>query len=165
MKIKVLTSCAVILVSGITYAGEIFKCTNEKSEVYYNDKPCPVNDIEKKMQAVKDPENPYKYESNSSSDVENKKFTASKSMKQSPDELKKEKLASDSISKNNSQSIHNVNNTVEVISNNQNNSNKKLSYSPNTLSEEQQKSKEISNRSNRDNNTASIGVLEIEANK
>lgn len=38
---------------------EIFKCTNAKDEVYYNDKPCPVDDVEKKLNAVKDPTNGY----------------------------------------------------------------------------------------------------------
>ena len=33
----------------------IFKCTNIKGAVYYNDRPCPVTDKEKKMRAVKDP--------------------------------------------------------------------------------------------------------------
>ncbi len=35
----------------------IFKCINNKEEVYYNDKPCPVRDKETKIRAVKDPAN------------------------------------------------------------------------------------------------------------
>ncbi len=38
---------------------EIFKCTNEQGKVFYNDKPCPVTDKEKKIMAEKDVENGY----------------------------------------------------------------------------------------------------------
>ncbi|MEE9351254.1 MAG: hypothetical protein V3U78_03250 [Thiotrichaceae bacterium] len=38
---------------------EIFKCTNGAGEVYYNDKPCPVLDKEKKMRSEKDVANGY----------------------------------------------------------------------------------------------------------
>jgi len=38
---------------------EIFKCTNKQGAVYYNDKPCPVLDDEKKMRAEKDVINGY----------------------------------------------------------------------------------------------------------
>ncbi len=37
----------------------IYKCTNAKAEVYYNDKPCPVTNIEKKFKSVKDPQGGY----------------------------------------------------------------------------------------------------------
>ena len=37
----------------------IYKCVNAKAEVYYNDKPCPLNDKESKIKAVKDPEGGY----------------------------------------------------------------------------------------------------------
>ena len=50
---------ALIIISGASNAGEIFKCTNKNSEVYYNDKPCPVNDVESKFKSVKDPTNGY----------------------------------------------------------------------------------------------------------
>ena len=35
--------------------GKIFKCTNSKGSVFYNDRPCPKNNKEKKLRAVKDP--------------------------------------------------------------------------------------------------------------
>lgn len=38
---------------------EIYKCTNAKGSVYYNDKPCSVKDEEKKMNAVNDVVNGY----------------------------------------------------------------------------------------------------------
>jgi len=37
----------------------IYKCTNAKQEIYYNDKPCPIKDEEKEFKAVKDPVNGY----------------------------------------------------------------------------------------------------------
>ena len=37
----------------------IYKCVDANAEVYYNDKPCPVTDIERKIKAVKDPEGGY----------------------------------------------------------------------------------------------------------
>ena len=39
---------------------KIYKCENDQSQVYYNDKPCPVADEETKMRAVKDVVNGYK---------------------------------------------------------------------------------------------------------
>lgn len=38
---------------------EIFKCTNTKGAVYYNDKPCPVKHKQKKMKTEKDVVNGY----------------------------------------------------------------------------------------------------------
>ena len=38
---------------------EIFKCTNKQGKVYYNDKPCPVESDEEKLQNEKDPVNGY----------------------------------------------------------------------------------------------------------
>jgi len=38
---------------------EIFKCTNSKGGVYYNDKHCPVKDKEQELKAVKDVANGY----------------------------------------------------------------------------------------------------------
>lgn len=49
---------------------EIFKCTNEQGAVFYNDKPCPVKDKEKKFNSVKDPKNGYIQEK-----PQNKKIT------------------------------------------------------------------------------------------
>jgi len=37
----------------------IYKCVNAQAEVYYNDKPCPVTEIERKLKAAKDPEGGY----------------------------------------------------------------------------------------------------------
>jgi len=37
----------------------IYKCTNAKQEVYYNDKPCPAKDDQSEFEAVKDPVNGY----------------------------------------------------------------------------------------------------------
>ena len=37
----------------------IYKCVNLQAEVYYNDKPCPVTNIERKIRSVKDPEGGY----------------------------------------------------------------------------------------------------------
>lgn len=34
--------------------GKIFKCTNNQGEVYYNDKPCPIEDDEKTLRSEKD---------------------------------------------------------------------------------------------------------------
>ena len=33
----------------------IYKCVNLNAEVYYNDKPCPLTDIESQIKAAKDP--------------------------------------------------------------------------------------------------------------
>lgn len=38
---------------------EIFKCTNKTGDVYYNDKPCPIKDDEKKIRNEKDVLNGY----------------------------------------------------------------------------------------------------------
>jgi hypothetical protein len=38
---------------------EIFKCTNKQGKVYYNDKPCPVESDEEKIQNEKDPSSGY----------------------------------------------------------------------------------------------------------
>lgn len=42
-----------------TAEANIFKCTNEKGAVYYNDKPCPVKNKQKKIKAEKDVVNGY----------------------------------------------------------------------------------------------------------
>ena len=38
---------------------QIYKCTNFEGAVYYNDKPCPIKDREKKIKATKDVVNGY----------------------------------------------------------------------------------------------------------
>jgi len=47
-----------LLAPNLTKAA-IFKCVNKKGDVYYNDKPCPENNKETKLKAVKDPKNGY----------------------------------------------------------------------------------------------------------
>lgn len=37
----------------------IYKCVKANSDVYYNDKPCPVADVETELSSVKDPVNGY----------------------------------------------------------------------------------------------------------
>ena len=36
---------------------QIYKCVNNQEQVFYNDKPCPMKHVEKKMKSVKDPKN------------------------------------------------------------------------------------------------------------
>ncbi len=50
----------------VSAQAEIFKCTNPSGAIYYNDKPCPVNDKQKTMKAEKDVVNGYqpKFEKN-----------------------------------------------------------------------------------------------------
>ncbi|MEE9445139.1 MAG: hypothetical protein V3V19_05690 [Cocleimonas sp.] len=43
----------------VTTEAQIFKCSNENGEVYYNDKPCPIEDEEKKIRNEKDVLNGY----------------------------------------------------------------------------------------------------------
>lgn len=38
---------------------KIYKCVNVNGEVFYNDKPCSVTEIESQMKAIKDPKNGY----------------------------------------------------------------------------------------------------------
>ena len=40
-----------------TSQAAIFKCVNAQDEVFYHDKPCPVNHEEKSLKHIKDPEN------------------------------------------------------------------------------------------------------------
>lgn len=60
---KVLLPALLILTSFIlvpsSVSAGIFKCTNKAGNIYYNDKPCPSNQKEKKIRAVKDPINGY----------------------------------------------------------------------------------------------------------
>jgi len=48
----------LLLTPNLTKAA-IFKCVNKQGAVYYNDKPCPKNNKETKLKAVKDPKNGY----------------------------------------------------------------------------------------------------------
>jgi hypothetical protein len=43
----------------VSVNAEIFKCTNKKGNIYYNDKPCPIDNKEKIMQNEKDVLNGY----------------------------------------------------------------------------------------------------------
>ncbi len=54
-------SLGVLLQASLMSAAnaQIFKCTNASGQVYYNDKPCPVVDNEKKMRSEKDVVNGY----------------------------------------------------------------------------------------------------------
>lgn len=64
---KTLQTASLVLISTVTMnlmtistaSAEIFKCTHKSGKVYYNDKPCPTSQKEKKLQAVKDPEGGY----------------------------------------------------------------------------------------------------------
>jgi len=59
--IKILFAMSVYFQCGfmINTHAEIYKCTNTKGAVYYNDKPCPVKDKQKTMKAEKDVANGY----------------------------------------------------------------------------------------------------------
>ena len=57
--LSVLSVSALMFVNVQVHA-EIFKCVNVQAEVYYNDRPCPVTQIERKVKAVKAPKNGYK---------------------------------------------------------------------------------------------------------
>ena len=48
----------VLLAPSLSYA-TIFKCIDKKGEVYYNDKPCPINAKETKLKNIKDPKSKY----------------------------------------------------------------------------------------------------------
>ena len=60
--IKSLYFPTVILFLGFTslsVQAAIYKCENESGKTFYVDKPCPVNNTETELQAVKDPINGY----------------------------------------------------------------------------------------------------------
>ena len=55
-KLSVITLIGVPLLISIEAQATIYKCVNATTtQVYYNDKPCAVTEIEKKIKAVKDP--------------------------------------------------------------------------------------------------------------
>ena len=58
---SILLGAGVLAQSGVMFSAqaEIYKCTNKQDKVYYNDKPCPVENDEKKIQNEKDPVNGY----------------------------------------------------------------------------------------------------------
>lgn len=53
-----LISVLLLLFTSQAYA-KIYKCENKLNEVYYHDKPCPINDKETEMRAEKDVRNGY----------------------------------------------------------------------------------------------------------
>jgi len=59
--ICILIGCTVLAQVSIIFPAqaEIYKCTSKQGKVYYNDKPCPVETKEKKIQNEKDPVNGY----------------------------------------------------------------------------------------------------------
>lgn len=58
LSISFLAVSAQLLITEQVHA-EIFKCVDVNAKVFYNDRPCPVKQIESKVKAVKDPENGY----------------------------------------------------------------------------------------------------------
>ncbi len=59
LKLSVTTLALVPLLFSVEAQETIYKCVNAKAEVYYNDQPCHVTTIERKLKAVKDPEGGY----------------------------------------------------------------------------------------------------------
>ena len=59
LKLCVTTLALVPLLFSVEAQETIYKCVNAKAEVYYNDQPCHVTTIERKLKAVKDPEGGY----------------------------------------------------------------------------------------------------------
>jgi len=53
------TLALVPLFMSVEAQANIYKCVNIDAEFYYNDKPCPVGDIERQIKRAKDPENDY----------------------------------------------------------------------------------------------------------
>ncbi len=59
LKLSVTALALVPLLFSVEAQETIYKCVNAKAEVYYNDQPCDVTTIERKLKAVKDPEGGY----------------------------------------------------------------------------------------------------------
>ncbi len=61
MKSKILKAVGLVVLFQLTFSSSaqaaIFKCVNQQDEVFYHDKPCPVNHKEKSLKHVKDPKN------------------------------------------------------------------------------------------------------------
>jgi len=61
MKSKLLKAVGLVVLFQLTLSSSaqaaIFKCINQQDEVFYHDKPCPVNHEEKSLKHVKDPKN------------------------------------------------------------------------------------------------------------
>lgn len=62
-KIKTVVYVAFLASSHLFVMGEasaaIYKCVNTKGAIYYNDKPCPINNAETRLKALKDPKGGY----------------------------------------------------------------------------------------------------------
>ncbi|WP_299876456.1 DUF4124 domain-containing protein [uncultured Cocleimonas sp.] len=62
-KYKMLATVLVLSAQAILFTktadAAIFKCVNEQGATFYNDKPCPKENVETKMKAVKAPKDPY----------------------------------------------------------------------------------------------------------
>ena len=58
LSVSALAVSVQLLVTERAHA-EIFKCVNAKAEVFFNDKPCPWTQIERKIKAAKDPKYGY----------------------------------------------------------------------------------------------------------
>lgn len=59
LKLPAITLAFVPLLMAVEAQATIYKCIDANAEVYYNDKPCPVTNIERKIKAVKDPKGGY----------------------------------------------------------------------------------------------------------
>ena len=61
MKNKLLKAVGLVVLCQLVLTGTaqaaIFKCVNAQDEVFYHDKPCPVNHEEESLKHVKDPQN------------------------------------------------------------------------------------------------------------
>ena len=61
MKNKLLKAVGLVVLFQLTLTGTaqaaIFKCVNAQDEVFYHDKPCPVNHEEESLKHIKDPKN------------------------------------------------------------------------------------------------------------
>ena len=61
MKSKILKAVGLVVLFQLTLSSSaqaaIYKCINQQDEVFYHDKPCPVNHKEKSLKHVKDPKN------------------------------------------------------------------------------------------------------------
>jgi len=114
----------------------IYKCVNINANVYYNDKPCPKNDIERQLKSVKDPVGGYippefVEQKNINSFEENKD---SKSLQNIENKASSE-LKTESVNINNSSNSENVieKNTERLVNlDNKSNSKNKTVFDQNT---------------------------------
>ncbi len=97
---------------------KIYKCTNIKGAIYYNDKPCPIKDEEKIMKAEKDVLNGYKpsvpaiqktHSFSSKSNAHLMKGAKKNSVANNSEKLSEEKIDSNKAINNNKASAINSN--------------------------------------------------------